>query len=163
MLKDILIKDVFQVERALDYTQSQMGVEISWSSNSTIIKKQVVSPSHEALIACVSKSFEEIVLIYSSLRDSDSSHGAAIFNPDGSTRVKLTFPKLISPEYLFHERVAGPEKATKDLRFINCFFKQELNQEKLLFWIRFKYDFFEVREVDRQTGEFGRCLGVSRQ
>lgn len=70
---------------------------------------------------------------------------------------------MISPDYKAYEKKVGLSKAKEDLRFLNCYFVKDAVGEKLIMWMRFKSDFFEIRMVDKNTGEFGQCLGVSKQ
>lgn len=159
----LLVKDVFGSEHLLRPQRPQMGVEVSWIVREKIVKKEVVDPTQHALIACVSDNYEEVVIIYASLLGIELSHGAIIFSSDGSIKKKLEMPQLISLDYKTYEKKVGLSKAKEDLRFINCYFIKDADSEKLIMWVRFKSDFFEIREVDKNTGEFGQCLGVSKQ
>ena len=162
-MKELVVKDVFGVDHDLDSTQPQTGMEVSWVTNEEVIRMMVADPVNHALTACVSSSYDEVVIVYGSLLGVKMSPGAAVFNSNGSIRKELEMPQLISPEYRAFEKKVGPTIAQAGLSFFNCYFKKADFEEKLIVWISFKHDFFEIREVDKTTGAFGQCLGVSRQ
>jgi hypothetical protein len=138
------------------------GVEVSWEFNGNKITKSVIDPGKSVLYACLSPSHEEIIIISSRLKDSDSSAEATVFNLDGSVRFYLIPPALVSDEYKKYEKKVGADEAVGSIYIIQPEIKIVDGNEMVLLWIGFSYDWFEVREVNVKTGEFGKCFGSSR-
>jgi len=88
---------------------------------------------------------------------------AVIFNPDGTVRFYLKPPVLISHKYKEYEKRVGAEEAIDSVRFIQPALENIHNKGIVLtMWIGFDDDWFESRNLNTKTGEFGECYGVSR-
>jgi hypothetical protein len=163
MISDIEVTDVFGRKFRVTSSNTEMGVEVSWKFNGEIKKKRVEDQSKHSLIPCVTSGFGEIVIVFGTLKEVSTCGGAAIFNPDGSIRANLAIPDLVSKQYKLYEKKVGKQKALDSIKFLTPFIRKMDNREEVIaMTIGFDYDKFEIRELNPQTGEFGKCLGVSR-
>lgn len=161
-ITNTLVTNVFGETFSLNTHGSRLGIEISWIVDEKQITKSVVDRKNHGLSACISSDQKEVTIVYGSLQGISSSHGAAIFNINGSIKNILLIPKLISTQYKLYEKKVGLEKARSDLRFSHCYMKGYGTEERLIVGLTFNYEWCEEREVDMNTGEFGKCIEVSK-
>ena len=156
------IKDRDSKITIVDPLDVGMGVEVSWEFEGNEITKAVIDPNKTYLLACLSPSREEVIIISSRLKGNDPSAQATVFNLDGSVGFYLIPPALVSEKYNEYEKHVGVATALKSIDFIQPRIKNVDGNVKLLMWIGFAYDWFEERELNAKTGEFGECFGTSR-
>jgi hypothetical protein len=158
----LLVKDRFGNESIVNSEVGELGCEVFWEFNGNKITKSVINMEKSILIPCLSPSHEEIIIVSSSLKGIDPSISAVIFNPDGTVRFYLRPPVLVSGKFKEYEKKVGKEVAFKSIEFIQPEIKKVNEKEIVAMWIGFGYDWFEIRELNLQTGEFGECYGASR-
>lgn len=123
----------------------------------------VADKSKEQLfIPILSPACEEIVLFLKNYPEYSRPCNVIILNANSTLRHHICPPELISEAYKKYEQRVGREKALKGKFFIQPDFSDSTGN-MLSIWIGFDYDWYEVREVDLQTGKFGRCLRAARQ
>lgn len=103
---------------------------------------------------------EELVVFYKDFKEFPFPNNAAILNPDGTVRVHLLMPELISEKYLEYQQKVGKQTAQASRRFLYPVFKDD---GTTCMWIGFNYDWFESRFFNLKTGEFGACEFASRE
>ncbi len=131
---------------------------MQWTYNGRVYTKAVENYNTQRLIPCVSPLKEELVVVFNGSIHFPPPNNAAIFNPDGTSRTQIMKPELASDEYRKYKQ--GLSSQEKDEQF---FLQPHLNKQgNLTLWISFNQDWFEIREVNAQTGQVGKCLGASR-
>lgn len=134
------------------------GDEVHWLCDNRLISKYVLDKENHGLSPCISPCGKYMIIVFGSLNDIPPSYNAAIFNADGSVRRFLIPPLLLSDKYIEYEKKEGKE-ALKSIEFLwPTYFKGTL-----VVCIRFNYDWYEIRELDPDTGKFGKCFGATRQ
>jgi hypothetical protein len=118
--------------------------------------------SDQLFVAVISPSLQEMVVFCKGFRDYKPPCNVIVLNGDGSVRLKLCPPKLVSDAFLAYEKKVGPVKAVEDIRFIQPEIIHDGNKEEFFLWIGFAYDWYEVRQLNLKTGEFGKCLRSAR-
>jgi hypothetical protein len=85
-----------------------------------------------------------------------------ILNGDGSLRHRLCPPIPISEAFNKYESNVGSKEALSEIRFVQPEIVKLGHNELFTFWIGFDYDWYEVREFNLKTGEFGKLIRSAR-
>jgi hypothetical protein len=114
------------------------------------VNREFSASSDQIFLPVISPSLQELVVFCKGYND---------YKP---VRLKLCPPKLVSDAFLAYEKKVGPVKAVEDIRFIQPEIIRDDNKEAFFLWIGFAYDWYEVRQLNLETGEFGKCLRSAR-
>ncbi|GAL86827.1 hypothetical protein MYP_4057 [Sporocytophaga myxococcoides] len=162
MIENAKVVDVFG--RELYFTrQGRMGVELSWLDNDRLISKKVVDRQKQSLMPCITPKGDGMVLVFGELEGLVSPYDACIFNANGSVRVHLIPPKLISEEFKEYEIKVGKIESQKNIRFLWPYYFKKDGHDFLVIAVGFNNDWYEIRELNPNTGKFGQCFGATKQ
>lgn len=133
------------------------GVAIEWSNNGNIIRLNF-SDCNGMIIGCPSQTAEEAVIVFRGIARFSPPGNAAVFDPDGTIRERLTVPELRSDQYKSF-KLTDPGIQARPLEFSHPAYDRN---NKLLLIVTFDYDWFEARELNAKTGEFTEYVWASR-
>ncbi|GAL86828.1 hypothetical protein MYP_4058 [Sporocytophaga myxococcoides] len=162
MIENAKVVDVFGTEHPFE-KDGEMGFEVSWIYGGKLITKRVVDRQKHGLIPSITPKKDSVILVFGALEDLTSPYNACICNADGSLRINLIPPQLVSDKYKEYEKEVGRKEAEKDIRFLWPFYLEKDDKEILVMGVRFNYDWYEIRELDPNTGKFGKCYGATKQ
>jgi hypothetical protein len=117
-----------------------------------------------SLYGLPSPDLQRVVVIYPFNHPVYSEpRNAVIYNADGSIHLQLVAPKLISPMAKQRERFMNYEAPLK-LYFDRVRWAKN-NKEEIVTAVQigFDRDWLEERELNPETGEFGKCLSSGRR
>lgn len=140
MIEKLFILDAQSADREIkDYSSSyEIGTLITWTNEGTNYQFGLNPLGN--ILATISPSKKEILVIH-------GTNKLKILNADSTIRFDLTPPIPIS------EQSKKVKTKDWDLRFLN--FGEKISKTIVSVWIGLGWDWFEVRELDLTTGEFG--------
>jgi hypothetical protein len=161
-IQDVKITDEFdECRQLMPYQDLSRCYLIKWTFNGKVYDFSAEKSKEQLFIPILCPSYQEIVLFLKNYSEYSSPCNVIVINGDTTLRFQLCPPELISEQYKNYEGKVGKEKASNSKVFIQPDF-YESSGNLLSIWIGFNYDWYEVREFNLKTGEFGRCLRASR-
>lgn len=132
-----------------DFIDNEIGIRLQWEYGQ---KQNEYQPEYsDRFLAALSPSKKEIILIEST--NGKTSNILKIINSDGSLRFNLKPPSLTSDAFKKYLDKVGEKEAMDSLRYVQL--GESLNKTTITIWIGFDWDWFEVKEFNLVTGEFG--------
>lgn len=122
----------------------------------------IVSSEGQLFVLFLSPTEEELICFLKGYSEYSPPCNVIVLNGDGSVRFKICPPKLISDAFNEYETKVGTKEALSELRFIQPEIIKQQSTEIFTLWIGFGFDWYEVRELNLKTGEFGKCIRAAR-
>ena len=163
LIKELKVVDIKGNLREVDFAShgSIRARKASWVYEG-VTREFVASTNDQLFVPFLSPTNEELIFFFNGYAEYIPPCNVAIINGDGSIRYKLCPPKLISKAFAEYEERVGTKDALRELRFIQPETVKQGTEELFTLWVGFGFDWYEVRELDVKTGEFGKCLRAGR-
>ncbi|MFZ2906186.1 MAG: hypothetical protein WAZ98_08290 [Cyclobacteriaceae bacterium] len=150
MINRLFITDRQNNKRELtDYVDHGVGTKIEWTDG--LDRREFEIENSKIFLTAISPTKREILVIHGGLNKTADT--LKILNENGTIRFNLKPPIPITPTYLKFKDKVGDKDATASLRFVQ--FGDKVSETSISIWVGFDYDWFESRQLDLKTGEFG--------
>jgi hypothetical protein len=134
---------------------------VEWTFGGVLNQFTCDKAKGQLFIPILSPSFQEIILMCKNFPEYLPPCNLVVLNGNGTVRHLLCPPELISEKYKDFELKVGKQAAYATRTFLQPDFL-ESTAKKLVLWIGFDFDCYEVREFDLVTGIFGKCIRSAR-
>lgn len=162
-IERLKVTNEFEEVRALTPNEGLARcILIEWTFNGVIHKFDAEKSNNQLFIPILSRSQEEIIFFLKNYPEYPSPCNLIIMNGDATVRFHICPPDLISEQFKKYEDRVGKAEASKSIRLIQPDLYESTSSNILVIWIGFNYDWYEVRELDVKTGQFGKCLRAAR-
>ena len=150
MIKRLIITDSQNNKRELkDFFDQEVATLLEWEYRHEKVKYQLENSNK--FLTALSPSKNEVITLQSD--NGTMTDTLKVINGDGTIKFNLKPPKLNSVRYkMFADKVSERE-ALRSLRFIQL--GEKINNTTIAVWIGFDWDWFEIKELNLMTGEFG--------
>lgn len=157
MIKRLTITDRQNKKRELkDFFDQEIATLLEWEYGQENVTYQLGNSNK--FLAALSPSKNEVVTLQSD--NGTTTDTLKIINGDGTIRFILKPPKPNSDRYrLFADKV-GEREALNSLRYVQL--GEKINNTTITVWIGFDWDWFEIKELNLNTGEFGASIMTGR-
>jgi hypothetical protein len=157
MIKRLFITDRKNNRRELkDFFDQEVGTRLEWEHG--IVKCEYRLDNSEQFLAALSPSKNEIIVIQRS--NSNTTDTLKIVNGDGTVKFYLKPPNIDSDRFTIFLEKVGEKEAFSSLRYIQL--GERISNTTITVWIGFDWDWFEVKELNLTTGEFGESKMTGR-
>jgi hypothetical protein len=116
----------------------------------------------QMFVPFLSHTKQELICFCKGFFEYEPPCNVIVLNGNGSLRHKLCPPSPISEAFTRYEAKVGIREAASEIRFVQPEVIMRDGNDLFTFWIGFNYDWYEVREFDLKTGEFGRLIRSAR-
>lgn len=150
MIKKLLITDRQNNKRELkDFFDHEIGTRLEWEYGQT--RSGYSLENSDKFLTALSPSKKEIIILQGGT--SSTTDTLKIINGDGTVKFNLRPPRLTSDQFKKFEDKVGESKAFETLRYVQL--GEKVSETTITVWVGFNYDWFDVKELNLVTGEFG--------